>query len=51
MYDVGWETIVVGYCDYGFPFMLFGLFGDGECQHSIYIVVECSYFVFIQTVS
>jgi len=31
VYDVVWETIVVGYCDYGFPFMLFGLFGDGEC--------------------
>jgi len=50
VYNVGWENIVVGYRDYGFPFMLFGLFGDGECQHSIYIVVECSYFVFIQMV-
>jgi len=44
--DMQWKSIILGYCKYDFPFLLFSLFCDWQCYHSVYVKIKCSKFVF-----
>ena len=44
--DLQWKSIILGYCKYDFPFLLFSVFCDWQCQHSVYVEIRWCKVVF-----